>query len=520
MASARNSRIPSLSVMVREAKPGLVYVGTSSGSGSGFIVDKKGYVVTNAHVVGGSPFVTLTFTDGQQSRGKVLGVDPSCDLALVQIEARLTRLVALPLADSDLVQVAEDVVALGYPLGEVLQGEPTVTRGIVSARREEGLQTDAAINPGNSGGPLLDTRGRVVGVNTARLGGLGISGIGMAVPSNVVKERLSFLAAGGVGLPAVPAVSFGEPRPSERGGGRRIHDVGRAGLSVALPRGWEQDSGSGNRVGFRFGRELFSLGLEAVSRKFDLKRRAKEVEARIKQQSRAWKDGGVSFFREGSGPLGRSFYIGYQGNWGDSRGTLSCLRVMGDLSSRSGSRHFLSADLSVPVRGSLDRKGLFQTAESLLEGFTLWDFYGSSRYGWSIGLLPGWKVEEFKEKSLAASSPESQGILMVQVEDMDDSFSVEDISLYAFQQHLRDFSDGTGRHEVLSVLEDDMDSHDWHRINFRYQDADLVYPTHCVLQVGRSRNKEYLARGIVSEPFAAARLGDLDHMLESFDFRG
>ena len=101
---------------------------------------------------------------------------------------------------------------------------------------------------------------------------------------------------------------------------------------------------------------------------------------------------------------------------------LNCLRVMADLSSRSGSRHFLSVDLSIPAKGSLDRKGLSRAVESLLEGFTLWDRYGSNRYGWSIGLLPGWKVEDFKEGSLAALAPESEGLLMVQVADIDDSF--------------------------------------------------------------------------------------------------
>jgi putative serine protease PepD len=190
------------------AAPGVVSVQAGSASGTGFVVRGDGTIVTNAHVVSDAESVQVRFGDsGETVQGEVLGTDPSSDLAVVRVDPGSTgSLRALPLADSDDVRVGDAVVAIGNPFGL----DRTATAGIVSSlgreiqapdgfQIDEVIQTDAPINPGNSGGPLLDVRGRVVGVNTQIAtggGGNGNVGIGFAVPSNRVREVLPALSRG------------------------------------------------------------------------------------------------------------------------------------------------------------------------------------------------------------------------------------------------------------------------------------------------------------------------------------
>jgi 2-alkenal reductase len=186
----------------------------TAGSGSGFVISADGYIVTNNHVVDEADRVDVTFADGATLRAKVVGTDRYSDLALLKVEK--AGLPFVELANSDDVKVGQRVIAIGNPFG--LNG--TMTEGIISAKGrtlpEEAasgtgsfsnpsiLQTDAAINPGNSGGPLLDSSGRVVGVNTAirstsggTTGQPSNSGIGFAVPSNTVKRVVDALKSEG-----------------------------------------------------------------------------------------------------------------------------------------------------------------------------------------------------------------------------------------------------------------------------------------------------------------------------------
>ena len=199
MAESNSGAPPSLSEIVRSVEPGLVCILTPTGNGSGFVVDDAGNVITNAHVVEHYADVTLEFVDGSVSVGVVVGKNWGLDLACVRL-TDIVDLVPLSMGDSDSVQVGEDVLAMGYPLNDIIGGSPTVTRGIISAKRPDSLQTDAAINPGNSGGPLIDARGRVIGVNTSVIdsaAGRNIDGIGFAIPINDVKSQLEALASGG-----------------------------------------------------------------------------------------------------------------------------------------------------------------------------------------------------------------------------------------------------------------------------------------------------------------------------------
>lgn len=171
------------------------------GTGSGFVIDSNGVILTNAHVVDGADRVTVVLTDGRQFQGKVLGQDLLTDVAVVKIEA--TNLPTVSLGNSDQLQPGEWAIAIGNPLGL----DNTVTVGIVSAtgrssadigvsdRRVGFIQTDAAINPGNSGGPLLNQRGEVIGMNTAIISGA--QGLGFAVPINTVQRIADLLATNG-----------------------------------------------------------------------------------------------------------------------------------------------------------------------------------------------------------------------------------------------------------------------------------------------------------------------------------
>ncbi len=171
------------------------------GTGSGFIIESNGVILTNAHVVDGADRVTVTLKDQRTLQGRVVGTDPVTDVAVVKVEAE--NLPTVMLGNSEQLQPGEWAIAIGNPLGL----DNTVTAGIISATgRSSGrivggnsrvgfIQTDAAINPGNSGGPLLNERGEVIGMNTAIISGA--QGLGFAVPINTAQRISSQLIANG-----------------------------------------------------------------------------------------------------------------------------------------------------------------------------------------------------------------------------------------------------------------------------------------------------------------------------------
>jgi S1-C subfamily serine protease len=172
--------------------------------GSGFVIDKSGRIVTNFHVVEGADDVEVSFSNRDSVEARIVGRDPSTDLAVLKVDVDARALTPLQLGNSDRVRVGDSVVAIGNPLGY----ERSVTAGIVSALHrpltapndftiEDVIQTDAAINSGNSGGPLIAANGKVIGVNTAiatgNTGARGNIGIGLAVPVNTVRDVASQL---------------------------------------------------------------------------------------------------------------------------------------------------------------------------------------------------------------------------------------------------------------------------------------------------------------------------------------
>ena len=176
-----------------------------SGVGSGFVFDKKGHIITNAHVVEDAIKVVVTFLDGRSYNAEIVGVDTFTDIAVIKVNADLSLLSPIFLGDSSNLQVGEAIAAIGNPFG--LSG--SMTSGIVSQLDRllpldagysipDVIQTDAAINPGNSGGPLLNMRGEIVGINTAIQSTTGeFTGVGFAIPSQTVAKIVPILIKNG-----------------------------------------------------------------------------------------------------------------------------------------------------------------------------------------------------------------------------------------------------------------------------------------------------------------------------------
>ncbi|HSC72635.1 MAG TPA: trypsin-like peptidase domain-containing protein [Gaiellaceae bacterium] len=224
-AAFQTGRRESINQIYRSSAPGVVHIettlrvpqqndpffGNPFGSttqteralGSGFVIDRAGDIVTNYHVVRGATSIQVSFSDNERYRARLVGTDPSTDIAVLKVHVQANALKALPLGNSDAVRVGDQVIAIGNPFGL----DRSVTAGIVSAvqRRIEApnnlsiahvIQTDAALNHGNSGGPLLDAQGDVVGVNAQiETGGVsqGNVGIGFAIPINTVKAVVAQL---------------------------------------------------------------------------------------------------------------------------------------------------------------------------------------------------------------------------------------------------------------------------------------------------------------------------------------
>src|SRR6059058_1231659 len=224
-ASFQTDRRESINAIYRSSAPGVVHIettlrvsqandpffgnpfGTTTQTeralGSGFVIDRSWHIVTNYHVVRGASSIQVSFSNNERYRARLVGSDPSTDIAVLKVDVEANALKALPLGDSDAVRVGDQVIAIGNPFGL----DRSVTAGIVSAvqRRIEApnnlsiahvIQTDAALNHGNSGGPLLNAQGEVVGVNAQiETGGQdqGNVGIGFAIPINTVKDVVAEL---------------------------------------------------------------------------------------------------------------------------------------------------------------------------------------------------------------------------------------------------------------------------------------------------------------------------------------
>jgi putative serine protease PepD len=239
-----------VSIVVRESGGGA--------SGSGFVISGDGTIVTNDHVVENATSVRVRFNDGEEAvPAKVVGTDPSSDIAVLKVSPRVADLKPLTLANSNNVAVGDNAIAIGYPLGL----DRTATAGIISGlgrtiqapngfQIDNVIQTDAPINPGNSGGPLLDDRGRVIGVNSqiATAGSQGNVGIGFAVPSNTVRQ-------------VVPKLQRGQKVRRAYLGVSTTEASGRRGAQVANVTA----GGPAERIGLRAGSSITGAGGDIIT---------------------------------------------------------------------------------------------------------------------------------------------------------------------------------------------------------------------------------------------------------------
>jgi S1-C subfamily serine protease len=235
------------------------------GSGSGFVYDEEGHIVTNYHVIEDAEELSVALADGQTYPAEVVGQDPTNDLAVIRIDTESLP-EPVPLGDSDALRVGQFVVAIGNPFGL----ERTLTAGVISSLGRvirgpdnrfigEVIQTDAAINPGNSGGPLLDLRGRVIGVNSQIVSpSQANAGVGFAVPSNTVRRVVPELIARGryphpwLGIEPI-SLTAERARAFQQAGMEGVVDKGVLVLQVV-------SGGPAEEAGIRGGNRLVQIG--------------------------------------------------------------------------------------------------------------------------------------------------------------------------------------------------------------------------------------------------------------------
>ena len=257
-----NEAVVNINTQVMAVNWFLEPVPQEGGSGSGSIIDRRGYVVTNVHVISDAYKIYISLSDGTQYEGRVVGTDAASDIAVLKFDPPAgVELKTIPFGDSDKLKVGQKLIAIGNPFGF----ERTMTTGIVSGlgrpiQSSTGtiirnmVQTDTSINPGNSGGPLLDTAGRMIGINTMIYSTSGSSaGIGFAVPVNTARRVVSDLIQYGSVRRGVIQASYVQLTSS-------IASYARLGISRGLLVSEIQRGGNGEKAGMRSGTEAVQYG--------------------------------------------------------------------------------------------------------------------------------------------------------------------------------------------------------------------------------------------------------------------
>ena len=390
-----------VSEVVRNVEKAIVLIESRSGLGTGFIIGTDGRIVTNAHVVDRDARVLVQMHDETVYAGDVLGIDELADLAVVQFApGRLLH--PVPLGDTSLVNVGDEAIAMGYPLGL-----KTVTSGIVSAKVTidgvEYIQTDSAINPGNSGGPLLNSAGYVIGVNTFKyeetVSGRPVDNIGFAVGVNEVKSRLKSLTAGENVLDPTP------PRvPGPQTGWNRYKN-GEYGYSIDAPPLWtfsdEFEDESYAHFQSPDGAALMEVRAYDVPDSYSLRQFAEYRRAALIKAAAdgSWEAFEVTDFKRVDESEDEFYLLTY-------RYQPSADNCVSEVTERirlsdlyPDKRYGFGLSFSI-CEGSLAAHVFDRDA--VLATFLEWDRYASPAYGYSVNIAPNWVLSGVREAGATA----------------------------------------------------------------------------------------------------------------------
>ncbi len=419
--------------VVRNVERAIVLIESQGGLGTGFIIDAGGRVVTNAHVVDRDAQVLVRMHDETVYIGDVLGIDELADVAVVRFApGRLLH--PVPLGDVSLVNVGDEAIAMGYPLGL-----KTVTTGIVSAKVTiEGvdyIQTDSAINPGNSGGPLLNGAGRVIGMNTFKyeetVSGRPVDNIGFAVAVNEIKARLESLMAGEDVLDPTP-----DPIPDPDPGWTRYKN-GEYGYSVDTPPRWSSNTEFEDESYAHFassdGAALAEVRAYDVPGSYSLRRFAEyRRDALVKAASDgSWDVFEVTSFDRVDESEDEFYLLTYRYRPSAENCVSEATERIWLSDSYPDKRHGFGMSFSI-CEDSLaahvfDRDAMFAT-------FLEWDRYASPAYGYSVNIAPNWILSGVREAGATATivpSGTGGGVVRVEAHDLSDDSSMT----------LKDFAD-------------------------------------------------------------------------------
>ncbi len=411
-----------VSAVVKNVEKSVILVESSEGLGTGFIIDASGRAITNAHVVGRDEKVFVYMHDDSVYEADVLGIDEIADLAVIRLPSN-RLLHPVPMGDSSLVNVGDEVIAMGYPLGL-----KTISAGVVSNKRAfdnvEYIQTDAAINPGNSGGPLLNISGHVIGVNTFKYeetaSGRPVDNIGFAIAINEAKARLDALTAGMNELDLAPT-----PVPEVEGGWMRYKN-GEYGYSLDVPPAWSFTTEFEDEKYAHFQSsdgqalaearaydvpEWFSLRIFAEDRKRALELAAASESTNLLE---------ISEFKRVDDTQDEYFQISYRYQPTSEDCVSDVEERLYLSSSHPAKRYGFGVAVSV-CEDSLDDH-VFDRA-AMMDTFLEWDMYASSAFGYSVNIAPAWTLNTVIEAgAVSVITPRyGGGSFVVEAYDLSDS---------------------------------------------------------------------------------------------------
>ena len=403
----RPTPTPSIAQMVERVKSGVVRIRTTGGSGSGFVFetnasDRSGLVLTNYHVIEGYTAVDVTVGDTVTYAGRVHGVDPRRDLAVVRICCG--NFAKLEFGDAQGLAVGSEVVAVGYPLG--LAGAATVTKGIVSANRFDSdysrwvIQTDASINPGNSGGPLLAADGSVIGINTYKRelssSGRPVEGVGFAVSEVTVRAQLPTLKSG----------SYTPTRTTEPRWYDYIHPIRGYGLRV--PEGWTLELENDGDLQLQAPRNMATFWVIGPYSEFGTLQEFTDnlLDAARSQSPLVFEP--LGFSNVILGPNDHAA-IRLEYAWQDSEE--SCLAKAVTWALLVGNHGYIVEGIVCQGAPAQD----WQTLERIARSFVpkQWEEYTEPNHGYALHVPPDWEIRRESTDEVVISSPDGQAIISV-----------------------------------------------------------------------------------------------------------